>query len=214
MSGQHREGSTKPGSRGQITRQRIRNSAAELFERYAPEEVTVSTIARHAGVYPNQITHHFGSKDALFVESAFSSLLRDSARLKTVSRRTADPEVFVTALARTALVMPSIPMVVSALGLGRSHTALQPTLTGGMKVLFRSSTHYVRTILQEKGWTMPESVEKEVKTFWSTIFGAVLMGQAGFQGTPSDLDVASLVRINADPKAMDERFAPDRTGGG
>lgn len=182
--------------RGSVTRSRIRNSAVELFARFAPEDVTVSRIATHAGVYPNQITHHFGSKDGLYVDAAFSLLLRDSARLRSLSRRASSPQSFVTALARTALAVPSTPMVVTALGMGRANTSVQPSLVAGMKVLFRQSTRYVETVLEDKAWHMPKSVEKEVRTFWSTVFGAVLLSQAGFQGVPSDLDVAAMVSID------------------
>jgi len=182
--------------RGRATRSRIRAAAVELFRRFAPEEVTVSQIAKQAGVYPNQITHHFGSKDGLYVDAAFSLLLRDSARLRSLSRRSSSPESFVTGLARTALAVPSTPMVVTALGMGRANAAVHPALAAGMKVLFRQSTHYVEAVLHQKAWHMPKSVEKEVKTFWSMIFGAVLMSQTGFSGVPFDLDVASMVSID------------------
>lgn len=178
------------------TRARIRASAVALFGSRQPEAVTVSQLAVHAGVYPNQITHHFGSKDALYVDAAFSLLLRDTARLRTLSRRSASPESFVNALARTALGVPSIPMVVTALGMGRANPGVRQSLNTGMRILFRQSTSYVESVLRDKSWHMPKSVDKEVRTFWSTIFGAVLLGQAGISQVPSGLEVAAMVSID------------------
>ncbi|WP_279402998.1 TetR/AcrR family transcriptional regulator C-terminal domain-containing protein [Arthrobacter sp. JCM 19049] len=170
-------------------------SAVELFARFAPEDVTVSRIATHAGVYPNQITHHSGPRTG--------STWTPRSRCCCGIRRACGP---LPAGLQSAVICDRPgphrtgralhPDGVTALGMGRANTSVQPSLVAGMKVLFRQSTRYVETVLEDKAWHMPKSVEKEVRTFWSTVFGAVLLSQAGFQGVPSDLDVAAMVSIN------------------
>lgn len=158
-------------------------------------EVTVSEIARRASVYPNQITHHFGSKDALSIDAAFGLLLRDTERLQAAGRRATTPDAWRQVLARTALSMPSTTAVVSALALARDNPAVQPALRTGLGILFRQSERFLERQLTERGWTLGHGVERTVKTFWSAVFGAVLMSQAGFPGGPSDVDVAATLPV-------------------
>jgi AcrR family transcriptional regulator len=163
----------------------------ELFAERGFADVTVSEIAQAAQVYPNQITHHFGSKDALFVEAAFGLLLRDSERLRSAGRRATTPGAMPRMLARTALALPSIPVVVEALAVARANPAVQPALRASLALLFRQSERYLEHTLTERGWAASQGVERGVKTFWSTVFGAVLIARAGFPGGPSDVDVAA-----------------------
>lgn len=158
-------------------------------------DVSVSEIAREAGVYPNQITHHFGSKDALFVEAAFTLLLQDAERLQSSARRMRTPEAFSEAIARTALVVPSIPLVVRALAVASGNAALHGKIQSAMSILFRQSERFLERTLVERGWVTSHGVERDVRTFWSAVFGAVLMSRAGVPGGPSDIDVAATLTI-------------------
>lgn len=170
----------------------------ELFAVRGVGDVTVGEIARLAGVYPNQITHHFGSKDALFVDAAFTLLLRDTERLRTAGRRAATPEGLRQVLARSALATPSIKVVVSALAVARHNPAVQDTLRHGLGLLFSRSERYLERLLVTRGWVIDGGVERGVRTFWSAVFGAVLMAEAGFPGGPSDVDVAVTLPLRSD----------------
>lgn len=176
-------------------RTRIRDAAMELFAEKHFANVTVSEIARAAGVFPNQITYHYGSKDALYIDAAFALLLRDTERLQSAGRRSQTPESLRRVLAKVALNMPSIPVVVGALAITQSNPSVQSTLRGGLNVLFRQSERYLEDILDTHGWTSSQGLPKGVKTFWSAVFGAVLMSEAGFPGGPSDIDVAATLDI-------------------
>ena len=167
----------------------------ELFAEKHFANVTVSEIARAAGVFPNQITYHYGSKDALYIDAAFALLLRDTERLQSAGRRSQTPENLRRVLAKVALNMPSIPVVVGALAITQSNPSVQSTLRGGLNVLFRQSERYLEDILDTHGWTSSQGLPKGVKTFWSAVFGAVLMSEAGFPGGPSDIDVAATLDI-------------------
>src|SRR5882762_4737034 len=60
--------------RGRRTRGRLVDTATALFVERGLRGVSVSDIAAAAGAFPNQVTHHFGSKEALFVEVSIRSL--------------------------------------------------------------------------------------------------------------------------------------------
>lgn len=162
----------------------------------------MSELAKAAGVYPNQITHHFGSKDALYVDVAFGLLLRDTERLQKAGRRARTPDAMKRVLARTALTMPSITVVVSALALARGNPTLQPEVEAGLNVLFRQSEQFLVRKLWEQGWTIDQDTDRATKTFWSAVFGAVLISQAGFPGGPSSVDVAATLSIHAADEAQ------------
>ncbi|WP_297190479.1 helix-turn-helix domain-containing protein [uncultured Corynebacterium sp.] len=53
-------------SKADMTRDRIRRAAAELFSQRAYKEVTVRQIAAAANVDATLINHYFGGKEALF----------------------------------------------------------------------------------------------------------------------------------------------------
>ncbi|RII42090.1 TetR family transcriptional regulator [Galactobacter valiniphilus] len=183
--------SSTANRQGARTRALIRAAASALALTRTPGQFTVKHVAEAAGVFPNQITHHFGSKDRLYLEAAFALLLRDSGRLTRVARGARSPEEFGRALARTALALPSLPSLTSALALARGHEELGQLASGYLKVLFARSERFLERRLQREGWAAGHGVARASKTFWVAVFGAVLAHEAGFAGGPTDLDIAS-----------------------
>ncbi|MDQ4489257.1 TetR/AcrR family transcriptional regulator C-terminal domain-containing protein [Sinomonas sp. ASV486] len=181
--------------RGARTRNRIIDAAAALFAARPSDKVTVSEIAAAAGVFPNQITYHFGSKDSLFIHSAFALLLRDAGRIEGVGMRLSTAEAFRRAVARTVLVTPSLPVVISALALARAKPALGPVVKGHLSLLFRMSERHLENVLGLRGWLIDRSSRQEVKTFWAAAFGAILIAESGYPGTHADLDLAGTLTI-------------------
>ena len=197
--------STTDGSgtaRGAATRSRILAATAGLLSAGTDRDgagghrsVTVSEIARAAGVYPNQITHHYGSKDRLVLDAAFALFLRDTTRLQAAGRRARSASSFRQVLARTALAMPSTPLVVRALGAAGDDPAQRERVRLLLAVLFRQSERYLERVVGDHGWTSPSGVGRDARTFWSAVFGATLLADAGVTGGPSDLDLAGTVSI-------------------
>jgi AcrR family transcriptional regulator len=181
--------------RGAATRDRIVLAAAGLLAGGGTTP-TVGEIARAAGVYPNQITHHFGSKDRLVVDAAFRLFLRDTARMQMAGRRAASATSFRSVLARTAFLMPSTPLVVACLGLaatGDDATATRVReLTG---LVLRQSERYLTHVLEARGWVSRDGVARDARTFWSAVFGGVLLAGSGVPGGPSDVDLASTISV-------------------
>jgi len=50
-------------------------------------------------------------------------------------------------------------------------------------------------VQREHGWTTDQGIDRATKTFWSAVFGAVLISQAGFPGGPSSVDVAATLSL-------------------
>ncbi|UWD81124.1 TetR family transcriptional regulator [Curtobacterium flaccumfaciens] len=181
-------------ARGAATRAKILAATAGLLSAGA-RSVTVSEVARAAGVYPNQITHHYGSKDRLVLDAAFALFLRDTTRLQAAGRRARSPESFRQVLARTALAMPSTPLVVRALGAAGDDPAQRERVRLLLAVLFRQSERYLERVVGDQGWTSLSGVARDARTFWSAVFGATLLADAGVTGGPSDLDLAGTISI-------------------
>ncbi|MEK6344297.1 MAG: TetR/AcrR family transcriptional regulator C-terminal domain-containing protein [Curtobacterium sp.] len=180
-------------ARGSATRARIIAATAGLLAAGGSTDVTVSGIARAAGVYPNQITHHFGSKDRLVLDAAFTLFLRDTSRMQVAGRRIGSPEAFRSVLARTTLTMPSLPLVVAALGAGGRERS-----THLLGLLFRQSERYLERIADDRDWVLGP-VQRDVRTFWSAAFGAALLGGAGGGVAPEDVDLAATLSISTRP---------------
>ncbi|WP_433050412.1 TetR/AcrR family transcriptional regulator C-terminal domain-containing protein [Dactylosporangium sp. CS-033363] len=184
-------------ARGRRTRARILQCAAGLFAEHGLAGVSVATIARAAEAYPHQITYYFGSKDGLFVHAALSTLLREAARLESLGRRSRTPQTFRSALARTALALPSIPRAVQAMSIARERPELHATAQLYLTILFRQAEHYLLALLDRRGWTVDRPPAVEVRTFWSAVLGARLIADSGYGGRPADVDLAGLLTVRA-----------------
>jgi AcrR family transcriptional regulator len=191
----HRYAPAPPRGRGARTRRRIIEAAAGLFAARPADAVTVSEIAGAAGVYPNQITYHFGSKDSLFIHAAFALMLRDAGRIEGAGSRMTTAAAFRRAIARTVLVTPSLPVVINALAVARAKPQLGAVVKGHLSLLFRMSERYLERSLDLRGWRIERSSRQEVRTFWAAAFGAILIAQSGYPGTQADLDLAGTLTI-------------------
>ena len=184
--------------RGRRTRAALLDRAAVLFAGRGYEAVTVAEIARAAGAHPNQVTYYFGSKDALFVQAAFLRLLNEAERLEPIGRRQRSAASFRTALARTALALPAVPLVVQALSITGRRPDLQPLAEHHLGLLFRQAQRYLTAVLGERGWAIDRPPEVETRTFWSAVFGARLISESGYGGRSSDIDLAGVLTVRED----------------
>jgi len=191
--------SEPPRARGRRTRAQILEQGAALFAARGDDAVSVAEIAAAAGAHPNQITYYFASKDGLFVHAAFLLLLRDAERLEPVGRRQRTPEAFRTALARTALALPAVPIAVQAMSITRRRPELRPVAEQSLAVLFRQAERYLTDTLQRRGWVIDRPAEAETRTFWSTVLGARLISESGFGGRSDEIDLAGVLTIRSRP---------------
>ncbi len=197
-------------ARGQAVRREILRVAARLGA--AAGEVSVAKIAEAAGVYPNQVTYYFGSKDALIVESAFLAVLADARRLERLGNAATTPEAFRANLARAGLAMPSTPQLVQALVLAGRKPELQELVSTGMTLIFRQSERYLERVLRRSGWVLGEAVATEVRRFWAVVLGSGLITNAGFPGTPGDIDLPGILSARSSSVQEAARPATGRLG--
>ncbi|MFF2618477.1 TetR/AcrR family transcriptional regulator C-terminal domain-containing protein [Kitasatospora sp. NPDC058046] len=185
--------------RGRATRIRLIEATAELCKERPGAELSVAEIAGAAGVFPNQVTYHFGSKDSLLVHAAFLGLLHDARRIERIGRQAPDAATFRRNIARAVLAMPSLPSVTRALAAGISKPELAPVVDRHLQLLFRQSERFVGQLVDSRGWTARRPLAVEARTFWSTALGAVLLVRAGAHGTVADLDLAGSLTIHDEP---------------
>ncbi|WP_030218694.1 TetR/AcrR family transcriptional regulator C-terminal domain-containing protein [Streptomyces bikiniensis] len=185
--------------RGRATRRHLIEVAARLCGERPGAEPSVAEIANAAGVFPNQVTYHFGSKDALLVHAAFLGLLHDARRIERIGRQAPDAAAFRRNVARAVLAMPSLPSVARALAAGISKPELAPVVDRHLQLLFRQSERFVGRLVDSRGWGTRRPLGAEARTFWSTALGAVLLVRAGAHGTVADLDLAGALTVYDGP---------------
>jgi AcrR family transcriptional regulator len=181
--------------RGRSTRYKIIERTARLCVDRHGAELSVAEIAAAAGVFPNQVTYYFGSKDSLLVHAAFLGLLQDAKGSEPVGFRSPDAGAFRADIARAVLAMPSLPSVARALAAGISRPALAPVVEKHLELLLRQSERYLRRLTRERGWILPRTPAAEARTFWSAALGAVLLARAGATSPAADLDLAGTLTI-------------------
>ncbi|MFC8225802.1 TetR/AcrR family transcriptional regulator C-terminal domain-containing protein [Streptomyces sp. NPDC057287] len=185
--------------RGRATRRRLIEATAQLCSERPGAEVSVAEIANAAGVFPNQVTYHFGSKDSLLVHAAFLGLLHDARRIERIGRQAPDAATFRRNIARAVMAMPSLPSVTRALAAGISRPELAPVVDQHLQLLFRQSERFASRLVDSRGWKARRPLDVEARTFWSTALGAVLLVRAGAHGTVADLDLAGALTIHDEP---------------
>ena len=181
--------------RGHATRYRIIEQTARLCTERHGAEVSVAEIAAAAGVFPNQVTYHFGSKDSLLVHAAFLALLRDAETVEPVGLQATDPAAFRRGIARSVLSLPSLPLVASSVAAAITRPDLAPVVDKHLRLLFGQSERYLRRVTRERGWSLGRTPAAEARTFWSAALGAVLLARAGAGSSPPDLDLAGILTI-------------------
>ena len=194
-----------PLERGRLTRHRIIERTARLCRERHGAELSVAEVAAAAGVFPNQVTYYFGSKDSLMVHAAFLGLLHDAERIESVGFRASDAGSFRRGIARTVLALPSLPSVARALAAGVARPDLAPVIDKHLRLLFGQSERYLRRLVRERGWRLDRPPAVEARTFWSAALGAVLLSRAGATGTAADLDLASTLTIRDDKPIGDDK---------
>jgi AcrR family transcriptional regulator len=181
--------------RGNATRHRIIEQTARLCAERRGTELSVAEIASAAGVFPNQVTYHFGSKDSLLVHAAFLALLHDAETVEPVGLQVADAAAFRQGIAQAVLSLPSLPAVAGALAAAISRPDLAPVVDKHLRLLFRQSERYLRRVMRQRGWTMDHTPAAEARTFWSAALGSVLLARAGAAGAAADLDLGGTLTV-------------------
>lgn len=186
----------------QNTRSRLIEKAARLFAERGYDKTSVADIAKAADAFPNQITHHFGSKEALFVESARYAMLRTAKRTEDRSRDTETPEAHARSLLSYLLGPGSGPvmMFAEAMLIARRTPRLQDIVSRTSTELYRAGESAMVDTFIRTGWQVGATPGAITRGFWTAVLGlAVEKAALGeqFDDRNAEAVVVMLMRMNA-----------------
>jgi AcrR family transcriptional regulator len=165
-------------SLSQSMRSRLLDAAQTLFEQHGASKVTVAQVAQLAGAFPNQVTHHFSSKDAMFVEAACRSMLHTAAALEKAAERCKSLATYTHSLAQQAAQSPSLPFFLEALALAQRQASLSPQVARTMERLQAEGARALEAIAKKRAWQLDESAQVIAKRFWALVVGVGASGLA------------------------------------
>jgi AcrR family transcriptional regulator len=163
---------------GQQTRRALLDAAAALFEGRGIADVSAAEIARAAGTFPSQVTYYFGSKEALFVESACRGVLYAARDVERAAMRTRTPRSYVRAVVTAALASPALLSFAEAALLVRRRPDLAPLVRDTFERLHVEAERAVLESLHRRGWQLRADAATEARGFWAAILGVVIEGAA------------------------------------
>ncbi|WP_372014063.1 TetR/AcrR family transcriptional regulator C-terminal domain-containing protein [Tistrella mobilis] len=185
-----------PGTRSQLI-----ESGLTLFSQRGFDHVTVSEIALSVNAYPNQITHHFGGKEGLFVEAACRGVLRAAKKAEQRTRRSETPEDHTRALV-SYLLGPAdrfVMMFAEAMLMGRRSERLQTLVHQTLDLLHEAGEAAMVDTFMRTGWTAHTSPDAITRGFWAAIFGLAVQKAAtgmAFEYANAEAVVLMMLKIN------------------
>lgn len=197
------------------TRSRLTEKAASLFADRGYDKTSVADIAKAADAFPNQITHHFGSKEALFVEAARYAMLRTAKRAEDRSRDTETPEAHARSLISYLLGPGSGPvmMFAEAMLIARRTPRLQTIVSRTSAELYHAGESAMVETFIRTGWQVGATPGAITRGFWTAVLGlAVEKAALGeqFDDRNAEAVVVMLMRMNATVESpANGPFRPD-----
>ncbi|MCA2012192.1 TetR family transcriptional regulator [Cereibacter sphaeroides] len=183
------------------TRSLLLEAAIERFAEKGFDATSVAEIAQAAGAYPNQVTHHFGGKEALFVEAASRMMLRAAKKAEQRTRRSETPEDHARGLISYLLGPGSsaIMLFAEAMLMARRREALQAIIGETMEILRVEGEAAMVDTLMRTGWKVRTTPEMITRGFWSAIFGLALeKASLGEDFSYASAEASALMMINLD----------------
>lgn len=184
------------------TRSVLIESGLKLFAQAGFDHVTLSQIAKAAKAYPNQVTHHFGGKEGLFVEAACRGVLRAARKAEQRTRGSETPEEHTRALVSYLLgpAAPYVMMFAEAMLMGRRSEGMQALVGETLDVLHEAGEAAMVDTFMRTGWQVHAAPGAITRGFWTAIFGlAVQKAATGerFEYANAEAAVLMMMKINA-----------------
>ncbi|BCH35775.1 transcriptional regulator [Mesorhizobium sp. L-8-10] len=202
------DGKTGARTGGPSTRHLLREAAIELFMAKGYDGVSVAEIARSADAFPNQVTHHFGSKEALFVEAASRAVLRSAKQAELRTRDSKSNEDHTRKLISYLLGpgSPAVMMFAEAMLMARRKADLQEIIRETVAELHVAGEAAMVDTLMRTGWRVRTTPDIITRGFWSAIFGLALEKAAlGERFEYSTAEAVALMMINLKGNFSDPR---------
>ncbi|MGY8666013.1 helix-turn-helix domain-containing protein [Bradyrhizobium sp. UFLA05-109] len=160
----------------QQTRREILLVASRLFGARGYAAVSVHQVAGGAGVFPNQVTYHFGSKDGLFVEAA-GRLILEAGQAAEISARSARSITEYQEILTASILGEGLPAVlafIEATLIARRRSNFVPQIKATMDRLYEQGARATSEVFAQKRWDIGMSAESSAQTFWSSMMGQAL----------------------------------------
>lgn len=160
---------------GRRTRSTLLDVAARLFAVRGLAGVSVAEIAEAADAFPSQVTYYFGSKEALFVETASREVLHLGVRVEAAGAvPLPDRAAYARAMAREAVGSPALLLFAEALLLARSRPDLASVIARTLERLHEEGARAVTARCQSAGWALNAPPLAVARSFWATCLGLAL----------------------------------------
>ncbi|MCQ4129184.1 TetR family transcriptional regulator [Rhodococcus erythropolis] len=188
-----------PRKTEQPTRKALIEAAEQLFARRGFDKVSVAEIAEKASAYPNQVTHHFGGKEALFVESACQSMLRTAKDAERVSRHSESIDQHARMLIARLLGpgAESVMFFAEAMLMARRKPELSEVIRETLDRLQTAGETAMVATLMRTGWETRVMPDVITRGFWSSVFGLALEKAAtGRDFDHSSSEAVALLMMN------------------
>ncbi|MGW0039299.1 TetR/AcrR family transcriptional regulator C-terminal domain-containing protein [Gordonia sp. NPDC003376] len=187
---------------GERTRAALLNAAIPLFLERDFDKVSVAEVAAAAEAFPNQVTYHFGGKEALFVEAACRAVLRTAMEAERRTRASNTPDEHRRTLMEYLLGSGAgaVALFADAMLMARRKEPLREMVRGTVHELHVAGEAAMVDTFRRTGWPVRASPESITRGFWTVVLGLALekaaLGQA-FDDTSTDAALRMLAKVNA-----------------
>lgn len=178
---------------GRATRSRLLDAAAARFKAQGLG-ASVAEIARDAEAFPNQVTHHFGSKEALFVEAACREMLYVAREAEVAAAAANADESYTEALTRAVVGAPGLNLFIEALALTRRRPDLAPQVQKTFARLHAEGDRAYSATASKRGWTAPDPAVS-ARRFWTVALGIGLRASSGETVEALRAEMLTLLRM-------------------
>ncbi|MFO1014614.1 MAG: TetR/AcrR family transcriptional regulator C-terminal domain-containing protein [Caulobacteraceae bacterium] len=158
---------------------------------------SVAEIARDAGAFPNQVTHHFGSKEALFVEAACRAMLYLAREAEIAASAVNTDESYTEALIRAVVGAPGLSLFIEALALTRRRPDLAPQVQKTFERLHAEGDRAYSATVARQGWRAPNAAVS-ARRFWTLALGIGLRTSSGETAEALRAEMLTLLRRDED----------------
>ncbi len=163
---------------GRRMRSRLLDAATEAFKAEGLAGASVAQIARAAEAFPNQVTHHFGSKEALFVEAACREMLYVAREAEIAAAAANGDETYTEALVRTVVGAAGLSLFIEALALVRRRPDLASQVQRTFERLHAEGDRAYAGAVAQRGWNAQDPAVS-ARRFWTVALGIGLRASSG-----------------------------------
>jgi AcrR family transcriptional regulator len=140
------------------------------------------------------VTHHFGSKEALFVEAACREMLYVAREAEIAASAANGGETYTEALVRTVVGAPGLSLFIEALALVRRRPDLASQVQKTFERLHAEGGRAYAATLARRGWSAADPAVS-ARRFWTVALGIGLRASSGETVESLRAEMLTLLRM-------------------